>query len=204
MRSLMGAVALHVVASASLASADDECVASPEDAAATVGCNGPELGGRIHTNDFGSVCTPGGADHPRGSCRHPDDICFATLEDQGICLRQCPDRCFLDTDTAAGCDDYVYGGGCPSGSRCFQLALDLNLCFPDCTSQASCTTHVCDEDGACAPPTVFVDDAPAPRPPAKGGGCQLALAPAPALPWLPVLALLLLARRRATRNSPPR
>ncbi len=124
-------------------SSTDSCQASNSNAMSTVGCNGGVLGPSQAANDFGGLCTAG-ADpmtDPAGTCTNTNGICAGDAGQQGLCLTTC-------TPGA----DYVSTGGCPTGSRCFDLGTSGGICFPDCNSGSDCATGACDSEGSCEPP----------------------------------------------------
>jgi hypothetical protein len=119
----------------------DECAAGQQEAASTAGCNGAILGPDRADNAFGGRCTlVDGND--AGTCTGADAYCYAFVagDRAGICLQTC----------TAGAT-YVSTGGCPSGSRCFNLN-NVDLCFADCTEGADCSTHHCDGEASCVEP----------------------------------------------------
>lgn len=142
----------------------DDCEASGDDAISTVGCNGGVLGAARTANDFGGLCTVGDDTNPAGSCTNTNGVCWGAPGGQGICVTTC-------TPTAA---NYVSTGGCPTGSRCFDLtdAVGVALCFPDCNSASDCASDNCDGEGSCVDP----EEEPAPD---GGTGTPDAGTPAP-------------------------
>jgi len=120
----------------------DSCEASEETAADTVGCNGAPPGPAAD-DAFGGRCMPS-ATEARGSCTDPESLCDGDETTAGgICTVPC--------DASAM---YVSNGGCPPGSRCFNLGGE-GWCYPDCNSDTDCATDFCDLDGSC-----YVDYAP--------------------------------------------
>jgi hypothetical protein len=79
----------------------------------------------------------GGMDMPQGSCG-ANMLCSADMGMTGICFQMC-------TPGAT----YVSTGGCPTGSRCFDLGGE-GLCFLDCDAMHPCPNGMtCDDEGAC-------------------------------------------------------
>ena len=105
----------------------DRCRADDMNAISTLGCNGAPYGSTVQANQIGGGCTPDGADPPgAGTCvaaAGTRAICFPdeTMPTMGECVYVCP-----------ASSSYVTTGGCPTGSRCFQLT-DVAICFRDCT-----------------------------------------------------------------------
>jgi hypothetical protein len=121
--------------------AGDPCAAD-EEPRSTVGCNGGILGAARAPNSFGGLCTPSAdpATDPSGSCTDANAVCWGG-GGEGICVTLC--------EPSAG--TYVSTGGCPTGSRCFDL-VEAGLCFPDCNTGADCASGRCDGEGSCVEP----------------------------------------------------
>jgi hypothetical protein len=118
----------------------DRCAATDMNANSTVGCNGGFAMGTPAMNTPGGTCTGGGMAMPAGSCG-ANMQCSADMGAMGICF--------------AGCmpgSTYVSTGGCPTGSRCFDL-MGNGLCFLDCDATHACPNGMmCDGEGSCVPP----------------------------------------------------
>lgn len=128
----------------------DPCVADSESASDTIGCNGTILGPSVPDNAFGGRCTIVDPEDATGTCTEPDNFCFVAVDGMpGYCSKECP----RPEGTA-----YVSTGGCPSGSRCFELQTTdpIGQCFVDCEVQEDCLSvgegYWCDSDGSCEPP----------------------------------------------------
>ncbi|MBN4049504.1 hypothetical protein JYT86_00435 [bacterium AH-315-N03] len=122
----------------------DVCAADEDNARSTLGCNGPLIGPTQNPDEIDGPCTPDGIDGP-GTCVVPmsgiETWCAPDDTDPsvGLCVYICPDV-----------STYVSGGGCPSGSRCFNLGVDGSYCYRDCSRNRDCFTgEVCDADGTC-------------------------------------------------------
>lgn len=114
--------------------------------AALAGCNG-EPPGPACNGEYAGVCTQ----TERGdSCNQPWLSCVGVLGsevgDPGMCFQGCP-------DDVPGEGPFTSTGGCPAGSRCFDLGY-FSVCFADCTSDADCASFNCTEEGVCAAPVV--------------------------------------------------
>lgn len=122
----------------------DVCAATDGNPTSTVGCNGGILGAARAPNGFAGLCTVGDDTNPAGSCTNPNGVCWGAAGGQGICLTTC---------TPSG-STYISTGGCPTGSRCFDLtdAIGVALCFPDCSSASDCASNSCDGEGSCVEP----------------------------------------------------
>lgn len=121
-------------------SSSDRCAATMAMASSTVGCNGGFVMGTPAMNTPGGTCTGGGMAMPQGSCGANME-CSADTGMMGICFQAC-----MPGST------YVSTGGCPSGSRCFDLG-GGGACFIDCDMAHPCPNGMmCDGEGSCVPP----------------------------------------------------
>lgn len=117
----------------------DICSAAQANATSTVGCNGGFASATPAANSFGGTCTGGGEAMPAGSCTGTNAICGAAAAMPGFCLAAC-------TPGAT----YITTGGCPTGSRCFDLQANGGVCFQDCDATHACPTgQMCDPEGSC-------------------------------------------------------
>ena len=129
---------------------NDPCAADTDHASDTIGCNGDVLGPAIADGAFGGRCTVPDPEDARGTCTDENAICM--FAEDGM-----PGYCTLECDRPTG-TPYVSTGGCPSGSRCFELDIPdpIGYCFTDCEAQEDCLGEAagywCDIDGACEPP----------------------------------------------------
>ncbi len=116
-----------------------------------VGCNG-EPPGPACNDDYGGVCTMTEAG---GTCGEPYLSCVGVIGaeegDSGMCFHACP-------DDLPGEGPFTTTGGCPAGSRCFDLSY-YSVCFPDCRADSDCASGNCTEEGVCAAPEVGTDPA---------------------------------------------
>lgn len=118
----------------------DRCSATDMNANSTVGCNGGFAMGTPAMNTPGGTCSGGGMAMPMGSCG-ANMQCSADMGAMGICFQAC-----MPGST------YVSTGGCPTGSRCFDLGGN-GLCFLDCDATHACPNGMmCDGEGSCVPP----------------------------------------------------
>jgi hypothetical protein len=139
----------------------DPCAADTEDPASTVGCNGPPPGAP-EPDTIDGTCTPDGETPPGpGTCtptRGATPVCVpdVSVPGTGRCVYECP----VSTT-------YVSTGGCPAGSRCFDLG-GYGRCYRDCRSDEDCAAdETCDSEGSCTRPPPARRDA---GPPAVDGG----------------------------------
>lgn len=118
--------------------AADDCLASTDNAAETVGCNGGFISTAPAANGPFGACTPDGMDGP-GSCTDTASFCIVLgAGPEGQCVPTC--------EIGA---DYVSTGGCPLGSRCFDLG-GQGICFRDCDDTHACPAgQMCDGEGSC-------------------------------------------------------
>ena len=126
------------------AGATDDCAADDTDPAGTVGCNGGFISAAPMANAPFGTCTPDEA-NPSGTCADATSFCLPGADPMvGVCVPTCE---LADT--------YVSTGGCPLGSRCFNLG-EGGVCFRDCDDTHACPAgEMCDAEGSCvqsAPP----------------------------------------------------
>jgi len=119
--------------------------------AALAGCNGEPPGPECN-GELGGLCTI----TERGdSCNQPWLSCVGVIGaeagDLGMCFQQCP-------DDVPGEGPFTSTGGCPAGTRCFDLSY-YSVCFVDCTGPADCASNNCTEEGVCAAPEVGTEPA---------------------------------------------
>lgn len=122
------------------AMSSDRCATDMASASSTVGCNGGFRNGMPAMNTPGGTCTGGGMAMPQGSCGANME-CSADMGMMGFCFQNCMPGA-----------TYVSTGGCPTGSRCFDLG-GPGACFIDCDAMHPCPNGLmCDNEGSCVPP----------------------------------------------------
>jgi len=140
---------------------EDSCASDTEDPASTVGCNGPPAGPPA-PDAIGGPCTPESASAPGpGTCGPAPGATPVCVPDE---TAPGAGRCVYECDVAR---TYVSTGGCPRGSRCFDLG-GYARCYRDCRADEDCAPdETCDLEGSCTrPPPRRGDAGP---PPADAG-----------------------------------
>ncbi len=118
---------------------NDRCAAEQAMAAASVGCNGGFVTMDPAANAVGGTCMVDPMNE-QGSCTDATAFCVPSAMGSmtGRCGREC---------TPGG--TYVSTGGCPTGFRCFAVAMG-GACFRDCDAAHMCPMGLmCDGEGSC-------------------------------------------------------